>query len=200
MSDLTLVIKKHQINDIEHLNNYFEEVSAVSHLELITKEERINDIRYLNKYFEAVNRSLKKGGLFKGNVETYLVRRRRILKKFPIPFNGIYLFLDTLLVRVSPKLRITKNLYFNITKGKGRVLSKAETYGRLYSCGFEIVNEEYKNSKIYFTVKKVKAPSYDKNPSYGFLIKLKRVGKNILNISTQLKLLNILSLSLWNIS
>jgi lipopolysaccharide/colanic/teichoic acid biosynthesis glycosyltransferase len=79
---------------------------------------------------------------------------------------------------VAPKLRITKNLYFNITKGKGRVLSKAETYGRLYSCGFKIVEEEYKNNKIYFTFKKVKEPSFPKKPSYGFLIKLKRVGKD----------------------
>jgi lipopolysaccharide/colanic/teichoic acid biosynthesis glycosyltransferase len=146
--------------------------------QLIIKEERINDIRYLNKYFEAINNSLKNGGIFQGNVETYSVRRNRILKKFPRPFNRIYLFFDVLLVRVSPKLRITKNLYFIITKGKGRVLSKAETYGRLYSCGFEIVEEEYKNNKIYFTFKKVKEPSFPKKPSYGFLIKLKRVGKD----------------------
>mgnify|MGYP003840325603 FL=1 len=147
-------------------------------LELIVREERINDIRFLNKYFEQINTSLMDGGIFKGNVETYSVRRNRILKKFPAPFNRIYLFFDTLLVRISPKLRITKNLYFNITKGKGRVLSKAETFGRLYSCGFEIVKEEYLNNKIYFTVKKVKEPLYPKNPSYGFLIKLNRIGKN----------------------
>ena len=147
-------------------------------LKLITREERINDIRFLNKYFEEINKNLKNGGIFKGNVETYSVRRDRILKKFPAPFNRIYLFFDTLLVRISPKLRITKHLYFNITKGKGRVLSKAETYGRLYSCGFEIVDEEYKNNKIYFSVKKIKEPLFPKNPSYGFLIKLKRVGKD----------------------
>ena len=139
-------------------------------LELIVCKERVNDKRYLNKYFENINITLKKGGIFKGNVETYSVRRNRLLKKFPDPFNRIYLFFDTLLVRVSPKLQITKNLYFNITKGKGRVLSRAETYGRLYSCGFEIIEEEYKNNKIYFSAKKVKEPIYDKNPSYGFLI------------------------------
>ena len=144
----------------------------------IIREERINDIRYLNKYFEKINSSLKIGGIFKGNVETYSVRRSRILKKLPLPFNKIHLFFDTLLVRVSPKLWITKNLYFNITKGKGRVLSKAETYGRLYSCGFKIIEEEYKNNKIYFTVKKVKEPLFPKNPSYGFLIKLKRLGQH----------------------
>ena len=147
-------------------------------LDLIVNKESINDIRYLNKYFENINRTLKNGGIFKGNVETYSVRRIRILKKFPAPLNRIYLFFDTLLVRVLPKLQITKNLYFNITGGKGRVLSKAETYGRLYSCGFEIIEEEFKNNKIYFSAKKVKEPLYPKKPSYGFLITLKRVGKN----------------------
>ena len=147
-------------------------------LELIVREKRINDIRFLNKYFEQVNKTLKNGGIFKGNVETYQVRNSRLLKKFPTPINIIYLFFDTLLVRISPKLLITKHLYFNITKGKGRVLSKAETYGRFYSCGFELVKEEYLNNKIYFTFKKVKEPLYPKNPSYGFLIKLKRVGKD----------------------
>lgn len=148
------------------------------YLGLIENEERVNDHRYLNKYFENINNKLKVGGIFKGNVETYSVRRKRILQKYPPLFNRIYLFFDTLLVRISPKLPLTKNLYFNITKGKGRVLSKAETYGRLYSCGFEFVEEEYKNNKVYFTFKKVKEPIFDNNPSYGFLIKLKRVGIN----------------------
>lgn len=147
-------------------------------LNLIVNKERINDNRYLNKYFENINKALKNGGIFKGNVETYSVRRNRILKKFPLPFNRIYLFFDTLLVRVFPKLKITKNLYFYITKGKGRVLSKAETYGRLYSCGFEIIEEKYKNNRIYFSAKKVKKPIHDNKISYGFLIKLKRLGKN----------------------
>ena len=147
-------------------------------LSIIVRDHRINDIRFLNKYFEKVNDSLKYGGILKGCVETYSVRRARILNKYAQPFNRIYLFLDVLLVRISPKLPFTKHLYFNVTKGKRRVLSKAETYGRLYSCGFEFIEEEYKNNRIYFTFKKVKPPLYPENPSYGFLIKLNRVGKN----------------------
>jgi len=153
-------------------------------LDLKVSEKVINDIRYLNKYFEKVNQALKSEGLFKGSVRPYSVRRKRVLKSFPTPFNRIYLFFDTLLVRVSPKLLLTKKLYFNITKGKGRVLSKAEVFGRLYSCGFEIIQEEWKNNRIYFTARKVKEPLYDMNPSYGFLIKLRRVGKKgkIINV------------------
>ena len=147
-------------------------------LDLIVKVERINDVRFLNKYFEEVNRKLKVGGVFKGNVETFSVRRMRLITKFPRPLNTIYLFFDTILVRILPKLRVTKNLYFSITKGKGRVLSKAETYGRLYSCGFKIIEEENLNTRFYFTAIKVKEPLYPKNPSYGFLISLERVGKN----------------------
>jgi hypothetical protein len=76
--------KKDSINSKILINDEFE-MGAVNDkkLELIIKEERINDIRYLNKYFEVVNRTLKYGGIFKGNVETYAVRRTRILKNFP---------------------------------------------------------------------------------------------------------------------
>lgn len=65
------------------------EMDAVNdtELELIIKEERINDVRYLNKFFEAINGALKNGGIFRGNVETYTVRRTRLLKKNPAPFN-----------------------------------------------------------------------------------------------------------------
>ena len=39
-----------------------------------------------------------------------------------------------------------KQIYFNLTKGKIRVISKAEAVGRLISCGFEILEFfEYKN-------------------------------------------------------
>ena len=56
-------------------------------LKLIVREERVNDIRFLNKYFEKINKNLKNGGVFKGNVETCSVRANRILKKYIFPFN-----------------------------------------------------------------------------------------------------------------
>lgn len=143
---------------------------------IIIRDKRINDIQYLNKYFEKINSNLTDGGLFKGNVETYTVRYNRIKNKFFFPINYIHLLIDTLLVRIAPKLSFTKKLYFIITRGKGRVLSKAETYGRLYSCGFELLEEEYKNNKVFFTVKKVGDPTFDMTPSYNFLIKLNRIG------------------------
>ena len=139
--------------------------------------KRVNDFRWINKYFESVNKKLPIGGVFIDSVETYAVRKNRLLKKFPKPFNYIYYFFDVLLTRVSPKIKLTQNLYFFLTKGKGRVISRPEVLGRLYSCGFEIVKEEIINNKLYFVSRKIAAPSFNLQPTYGLLIKLNRVGK-----------------------
>ena len=146
--------------------------------ENIVNLKRINDIRRINKFFESVNTRLPEGGIFIDSVETYVSRKSRILKKYFFPLNWLIYAIDVIITRVLPKLPITKNIYFFLTKGKGRVLSKAETFGRLYSCGFEIVDEKYIGDLLYFAVRKVKAPAFDKQPTYGPLIRLKRIGKN----------------------
>jgi len=56
-------------------------------------------------------------------------------------------------------------------------LSRAETFGRLYSCGFEVVDERMVNNEIFFVARKIKDPVFDNNPTYGPLIRLKRYGK-----------------------
>jgi lipopolysaccharide/colanic/teichoic acid biosynthesis glycosyltransferase len=79
--------------------------------------------------------------------------------------------------RVFPKFTLTKKLYFILTRGENRVLSKAEALGRLYSCGFEILDERIINKCLYFVAIKVKEPLFPKNPSYGPIIALERIGK-----------------------
>lgn len=139
--------------------------------------KKVNDIRYINKFFESVNFKLPYSGLFLGRVETYPNRRKAILLRYPVILNWVIYFFDTLFNRVFPKLKITKKIYFYLTKGKGRVMSRAETYGRLYSCGFEIVDEKCIGNNQYFVAKKVEEPVFDNDPSYGPLIRLKRIGK-----------------------
>ncbi|WP_298245929.1 sugar transferase [uncultured Christiangramia sp.] len=147
-------------------------------LEKIINLERLNDIRYLNKFLEAVNSRLSICGEFIGRFEEYNSRKRRIIHPQRKPFNYVVHSGDILLNRVTPKFPIAKKIYFGITKGKGRVLSKAEAFGRLYSCGFEITEENDIEGETYFTARKIKEPVYDKYPSYGPLIKLRRVGKD----------------------
>jgi len=140
--------------------------------------KRINDIRFINKFFESVNRKLIDGGIFIGCVETKDQRKKRILRKYPPVFNRLYYLLDFILKRVFPKFNLTKRIYFFLTRGNNRVISKAETFGRLYSCGFKISNEKEINGWLYFVARKIRNPYYDMQPTYGPLVKLSRIGKN----------------------
>ncbi len=138
----------------------------------------VNSYRWINKFFESVNSKLPIGGIFVNKVETYSNRREKILSKSFFPLNWILYAFDVLFHRVFPKVPATKKFYFWATKGRDRVLSMAETYGRLYSCGFEIIDEQQIDGQLYFVSRKIKDPFYPENPTYGALIKLKRHGKN----------------------
>lgn len=139
--------------------------------------KKVNDIQYINKFFETINRKLPEGGLFCGCVETKNQRKSRILKKYPPVLNRVMYFFDFLIKRVFPKFILTKKIYFLLTRGNNRVLTKAEILGRLYSCGFKMVDEKEVDNYFYFVVEKIIEPAYDMNPTYGPFIKLKRIGK-----------------------
>ena len=172
--------------DLSSRSNYLTSISDQINLEKLTfgkfssilNLKKVNDIRYINKFFETVNTILPNSGLYLGKVITYPNRRSAIFKKYPPILNKIIYFFDYIFSRVLPKLPISKNLYFHLTKGKGRVVSRAEIYGRLYSCGFEIIDEKTINHSLFFVAKKVKDPCYDQNPTYAPLISLNRIGKN----------------------
>ena len=140
--------------------------------------QRINDIRWINRFFEILNRKLPVGGIFVSCVEIYSQRKRRIENKYPKVISELYLGLSFILNRVVPRLNLTRGFYSYLTKGNNRIMSKAEAFGRLVASGFEILGCEYINNLLYFVAKKVKEPCCDPNPTYGFLVKLKRLGKN----------------------
>ena len=144
----------------------------------IVNLKRINDIRRLNKFFESVNAKLPDNGIFVDNVETYVRRKARILRKSFFPVNWIHYTYDVIVTRVFPKLPVFKQIYFSVTKGRNRVLSRAETYGRIVSCGFEIIETRDIGDVQYFACKKIKKPFFPTNPTYGPLIKLRRHGKD----------------------
>jgi lipopolysaccharide/colanic/teichoic acid biosynthesis glycosyltransferase len=139
---------------------------------------RANDIRYLNKFFETINERIPYGGLYISCVETKNIRKKRMLQRYIFPLNWISYSFDVFFTRIIPKLPLTKKIYYYITLGYERAIPHAEILGRLYSCGFDLVDEKYINEELYFIVRKVKEPSYDDNPTYGPLISLRRVGKN----------------------
>lgn len=137
---------------------------------------KINDVRRINRYFLEVHNTLMNGGYFFGMSHTIDTHRKWLFKKYPKYIaNGIY-FIDFIINRVFPKFPWIKQVYFSFTKGRDRILSKAEVLGRLSFCGFEIVAEKEINERLWFIARKIKTVSDEKDPSYGPLVKLNRTG------------------------
>jgi hypothetical protein len=151
---------------------------ARENLAAIVNLKKVNDMRYINKFFEAINLKLRDAGMYIGCVETSQQRYRRIESKFPPFIRKFVIVLDFILNRIFPRISFLKSIYFNITSGVKRTISKAEVLGRLVSCGFEIIEYKEINNLTYFVVMKTGEPEYNLAPSYGPLYKMPRIGKN----------------------
>ncbi|MEY4110560.1 MAG: hypothetical protein RLZZ46_915 [Bacteroidota bacterium] len=139
---------------------------------------RINDIRYVNRLIIGLSSKIEVGSLFLGCFETYSARSHSIEKNSPSVLWPFIKLLDFVIHRVFPKTPILKEAYFSITKGRNRLLSKAEVLGRLVFCGFEIVEYTEIDNKIFFVVKKGLSGVKSVKPSYGLLYSMPRTGKN----------------------
>jgi lipopolysaccharide/colanic/teichoic acid biosynthesis glycosyltransferase len=153
-------------------------VLARPNISTIINLARVNDISKINAFFETVNEKLPSGGIFIGCVETKGSRRLRIYKKYPPVINKVVYLLDFIFKRIFPKLALTRTLYFKITGGRNRILSRTETLGRLFACGFRVIEEKMINNKLFFVAEKSKEPAYEPEPSPGIILKLKRIGKD----------------------
>lgn len=146
-------------------------------LDSVINIKKLNNVKYVNKFLEESNKVLSKDGLFIGHIEASHNRKARILRKYPRPLNLIAYFFDYILKRVFPKWRPTKKVYFLLTRGKNRVISEMEIYGRLYSCGFELVDSKEINGFLWFIGRKTGEPAFNTEATYGPLITLRRHGK-----------------------
>lgn len=139
---------------------------------------RTNDIQQLNAFFRAVNQKLQPGGVYIGCVETYVLRKKRILAKYPPGLNYIYYSLDFMIKRIFPKLKATRRLTYLLTRGNNKVLSQAETFGRLCAAGFRIHDAAAIGKFLFYVVHKEKPPQPEPRSTEGFLIRLPRIGKD----------------------
>lgn len=145
---------------------------------------KVNDYRRINQYFIQINRNLRPGGYFVGCGETIAERYIYYFTTYPKPLAFFFYCLDSFFRRVIPKLQGFKQVYFYLTKGRNRALSKAEILGRLFYCGFNVIEIKEINNRLYYIAQKLGDPKNDTNPTYGPFVKMKRVGKDkkILNI------------------
>ncbi len=140
--------------------------------------KRVNDVKGINKFFKLANEKLKVNGTFIGCVETLEQRRKRLFKKFPPGLNLLYYGVDFIYKRVFPKFKATKKVYFFLTQGRNRALSKSEVLGRLVYCGFRIEDVIEINNMLYFKARRIQAPLKEEEPSTGLILRIGRIGYN----------------------
>ena len=165
----TLVLNTDTIDDVlDAPLNFYKNIVNI---------HKINNIRYINKFLEAANSRLPVDGMIMISAETKDQRKEKIMNKYPPLLNIFYYIGDYMVMRVFPKLPVGRNIYFFLTKGNKRVISRAEVLGRLYSCGFEVVTEQLLKGRLYVVGCKKKLPVFNKAASYGPLIYLNRIGR-----------------------
>jgi hypothetical protein len=147
-------------------------------LSLLINLHRLNDIRWINRYFLEVHKHLVNSGYLIGRADILEIQKKRIFEKYPKYFAWTFYLIHFIFFRVLPKLSLTKRIYFYLTKGRGRAISRAEILGRLHFCGYKVLAEREMGDSFYFIAQKAKTPSLDRSPSYSPFIKLKRIGLN----------------------
>ena len=144
--------------------------------QLVFHTQRMNNMRFIHPFFESVNERLADGDLFVGCFETFASRRSR-KKLYHIPvINKLILLYEFLFLRVVPKIKGLRSIYFLFSKGKGQLLSKAEVLGRLVCSGFSIEDYFIIHGTSWFIAKKIKPPIYKHKSNYGPLIQMNRIG------------------------
>lgn len=139
----------------------------------------LNDAKGINKRFCLVNQKLPDNGRYVCCYRPQEYIKHKILNRYPKGINWIVYSFYFLRKRIIPRLMLTSRLYYDLTKGRKRMLSKTEVLGRLYYCGFE-VDEIVPMGHIEYIFAHRKSQPYPQEQIklYGPLIKLPRVCKN----------------------
>ena len=140
--------------------------------------KKLNNIREINKMLALINDKITDNGLIVLCYRTKSTTKQYIFRKYS-KFTAFLIYnVYFLLHRVIPHFFLTKRLYYDITEGRHRILSKTEVLGRLNYCGFEIMKQAKVDDLNFVFARRVKDAEPLTNRYYGLLIKLRRCGKD----------------------
>lgn len=166
----TLILNDLRIHEFTKINFY--EYST------IVQMKRLNNIRGINKMFAIANERLPDDGVLVCRYKSQSTTKGDVFKRYPKVVAYIYYTGHFLIHRILPKFFLTKRLYYDLTEGKKRILSKTEVLGRLTYCGFSIEKESKIDTLNYVIARRKNNAMIQGQRNYGVLIKLKRIGKN----------------------
>jgi hypothetical protein len=136
---------------------------------------RLNTVPRINRFLIGCGEVLEMGGYLVCSYEPIETRRAAIQARYGIFFRPVYL-LHFLWHRACSKIPGLLYLYFLLTAGRNRALSKAEVWGRLSFCGFKVITEEPGGAGRIVTARRVALPITNRKPSYYPVVGLSKVG------------------------
>ncbi|MCF8411260.1 MAG: sugar transferase [Crocinitomicaceae bacterium] len=145
-----LIVVVNQLNKVENLQ------LTIENLATLTKEDQHVILQF----------------------ETLKGRSRRTQKLYPKTIAKSLFIIDFIFHRVFSRLFIVKNIYSYISKGKIKILSKAEALGRMVFSGYQIESVENFDGLCTVLLKKSGQKLINKKPSFGPVFKMNRIGKN----------------------
>ena len=153
-----------------------EDPSKPARVGLLVSRIRLNDIRRLNRYFLSCAENLTMGGYFVGRYMPLENAARHLKARYAGFLHGPAFLLYFIWFRAFPKIPWLNALYFSLTNGKNRVLSKVEIWGRLSYCGMKVIAESEGEEGRYLIAQRVSLPIRNKRPSYYPIVALEKVG------------------------
>ena len=139
----------------------------------------LNDAKGINRRFCIINQKLPDEGRYVCCYRPQEYMKQKILARYPKGINWFVYCLYFFRKRVLPRLMLVSRLYYDVTKGRKRMLSKTEVFGRLYYCGFEVDEVVPMGHIEYVFAHRHSQPSpQEQFKVYGPLIKLPRVCKD----------------------
>lgn len=158
------------VGKLEHINQL-----SATNLSLIILYTRVNDLGDINKVFKKCYDSLLPGGYLIVRYNNISDTNYMLKKQYPSIFYYLVYPFHWLFYRVLSKLSTFVRIQEWISKGKNKVISWVEIFGRLAYCGLDVELDERYNGLQYIIARKTKTISDNPNPSFYIFIKLNRV-------------------------
>lgn len=162
------VLESHQLFNVHVLEQ--------QQLNLFVNLQVVNNIRWFNKYFLEVHSKLRNGGYFVVRTPRLENYRENLERQFPKALATLIYIFHFIWHRAIPKISGINKIYFTLSRGRNRVITRAELIGRLHFCGFRFIDYKLIGDSHWFIARKMKMPAVDRNPSYGPLIRMRRIG------------------------
>lgn len=167
----TKVICDREMFSLTQLTDY--QYATIVDMTLLTK------MKGVNRRLCLVNQKLPDNGRYICCYRPQEYIKAKILSTYPPVINYIVYAFWFLYRRVMPRLMLTSRLYYDMSRGRRRMMSKTEALGRLYYCGFEVEEIIPMDHIEYIIARRRSQPQpQDANKVYGPLISLSRVCEN----------------------